>query len=412
MLEILVEDFTPPLDIRCINGKLKHGYGWDAGNRTFWSKKLRDQTCTATRVAEYYPKVDHTPVYLVTVPEIEGFFKTDWITALPEATVERLIKFNIPILLSQPDEYFVRYDQEQIERFDRTLSERGLGTNTVFTHSINISYDQNQTIAVGQRQIINFFSYGWLNTASINSVAADTTVNRDRDYICINRTMRDIRGLFYLNYIDRQDSAYVSFIAEYGGKPLSVQHMQYKFNIALQYVSEDFRNKLMPHIDSATASLPKFLDSEKNQAVKGISNSDLESLRKKVWFEIVTETHDIDYDNTDIAILTEKTLFPIAAGLPFIVLGHKKIYRLLDELGFQRYDFDYDPDCNLTERFGQLNRFLDRFKSWTGEEKAQWFAEQQSRIAHNQQLLASVKWITLESSLLEQRILSGVDSSA
>ena len=122
----------------------------------------------------------------------------------------------------------------------------------------------------------------------------------------------------------------------------------------------------------------------------------------------MTETHDIKHDAEDIAILSEKALFPIAHGIPFIALGHKKLYQLLTELGFEMYDsFEYDAEGTIEQRLASINSWMDKFNAMTQSQRKLWFQSQRDKIKHNKDLLFKTDWDTLE----ELEILAAVGSA-
>lgn len=399
MLNILVEDVENVDMFVCANGLRLRGQpriGWHLGNQMYWAKKVRSHWyCNYIKISDYTAE-QGPAILLISVPSIEGFFDDAWVHTMPQATVDLVKQYNIPILLTQPDEYFVNYNQEQIAKFDQSLSQRGLTTNLVMTHSINKCYGANKEIHVGQRKIINIFAFGWLNTTKINPVPIKRSEFKRKSWISINRTMRELRSLFYLNSVTRNEvnTGHVSFMAEYGGGTVVDFDLPRMFNVACEYVSEPMRTHLRTAIPEAVASLPRYLDT--NAKTNGLTNADLESYRAQSWFEIVTETHDIKHDAEDIAILSEKAMFPIAHGLPFIALGHKKLYQLLSDLGFQMYDMGYNAEGNIEQRLASINLWMDTFNAMTQSEREAWFESQQDKIKHNQNLLYTTDWDKLE----------------
>jgi hypothetical protein len=183
-------------------------------------------------------------------------------------------------------------------------------------------------------------------------------------------------------------------MAEYGGGTVVDFDLPRMFNVACEYVSEPMRTHLRAAIPEAVASLPRYLDT--NAKTNGLTNADLESYRAQSWFEIVTETHDIKHDAEDIAILSEKAMFPIAHGLPFIALGHRRLYQLLSDLGFQMYDMGYNAEGNIEQRLASINLWMDTFNAMTQSEREAWFESQQDKIKHNQNLLYTTDWDKLE----------------
>jgi len=400
MLNILVEDVENVDMFVCANGLRLRGQttlGWHLGNQMYWAKKIRRHWyCNYIKISDYTPE-QGPAILLISVPGIEGFFDDAWIHTMPQATVDLVRQYNIPIMLTQPDEYFVSYSQEQIERFDRSLCERGLTSNLVMTHSINKCYGANREIHIGQRKIINIFAFGWLSTTKINPVKIRRSEYKRRSWVCINRTMRELRSLFYLNAISNNidKSGYISFMAEYGGKPVVDFDLPRMFTVACEYVSEPVRTHLRAAIPEAVASLPRYLDA--NKKANGLTNPDLESYRAQAWFEVVTETHDIKHDVEDIAILSEKALFPIAHGIPFIAVGHKKLYQLLTELGFEMYDsFEYNAEGTIEQRLASINAWMLKFNAMTQSQRKMWFQSQRDKIKHNKDLLFKTDWDTLE----------------
>lgn len=81
----------------------------------------------------------------------------------------------------------------------------------------------------------------------------------------------------------------------------------------------------------------------------------LKALYKSAQSSIVTESIYSDSPG----IITEKTLFAIAAHHPFLCIGHQHIHRELKERGFQLYDSLFDLDFDVIESEYRLDAALE-----------------------------------------------------
>jgi len=419
MLQVLIEKFDEksgyPMCINTVHGAQSQ---WAVSNQNVWRQKK--DSCLFKTVAELSaelktnPRITLPTVYLVMIPNIGGFFDTDWISMLSPTTVELLHDYNIPILLSQPEEYFVNYNLTDIIAFDKKLTEFSLEHNLIITHCIVENYNQNKTIDVGQRRIRSVYSHTWLSRtrtivkhAEQNQIATPDDSSEPfekKDYICINRTLRELRCLFYLNEINREvtsgvpNNSWVSMVSEWGGEAIGDSRLfDFQLRRATEFIDGvDFKSAMQALVPRAASTLPKILDGGKNwdfSLTTSLSHPLLNKYRQASRLEIVTETHDMNKDNDDIAILSEKFLHPIVNKLPFIVLGHKKIDKLFRELGFHSYyDLGVLSDNSIDLRLTQLNNFLDKFTVMSDEEKLSWHESQDYIIQLNYDVLMNTDW--------------------
>jgi len=419
MLQVLIEKFDEisgyPMCINTIHGAQSQ---WAVSNQKVWQQKKN--TCSFKTIDELSEEIKTNPritlptVYLVMIPDIGGFFDTDWISMLPPKTSEILHDYNIPILLSQPEEYFVNYSLTDIIAFDKKLAEFSLEHNLIITHSIVENYNQNKTIDIGHRRIRSVYSHTWLSrTRSVIKHAERNDITEavddgeplpKKDYICVNRTIRELRCLFYLNEILREvasgvpNNSWVSLVSEWGGEKIGDARLfDFQLRRATEFIdSVDTKAALQSIIPRAASTLPKILDGGKNWdflLTSGLSHPLLTKYRRASWFEVVTETHVMNEDYDDIAILSEKFLHPIVNKLPFITLGHKKVDKLVRELGFHSYyDIGVLSDNTIDLRLTQLNNFLDKFTAMTEEEKIAWYKSQEYIMQLNYDVLVDTDW--------------------
>lgn len=94
---------------------------------------------------------------------------------------------------------------------------------------------------------------------------------------------------------------------------------------------------------------------------------------KNVFVDVVSETIFLEDDNV---WFTEKTVYPILIGLPFIISSTRGIYKLLHYLGFKTFsdfwDESFDDIFNHEERIKKIKDILDYIaNTYNTEQKRQ-----------------------------------------
>jgi len=102
------------------------------------------------------------------------------------------------------------------------------------------------------------------------------------------------------------------------------------------------------------------------------------------WLSVVSEASFSEEDTT--CFISEKTFKPIAVGHPFIIYGNKHSLRYLRDLGYQTFspyiNEAYD-DLNGWDRLIAIVKELERIKSFTNQQKFDWFKQIIPILKHN-----------------------------
>lgn len=102
------------------------------------------------------------------------------------------------------------------------------------------------------------------------------------------------------------------------------------------------------------------------------------------WLSVVSEASFSEEDTT--CFISEKTFKPIAVGHPFIIYGNKHSLRYLRDLGYQTFspyiNEAYD-DLNGWDRLIAIVKELERIKSFTNQQKVDWFKQIIPILKHN-----------------------------
>ena len=105
----------------------------------------------------------------------------------------------------------------------------------------------------------------------------------------------------------------------------------------------------------------------------------------KFFTELVIETYVMG--NTFFP--TEKTLRPIIAETPFIVMGPRNYLQNLKKLGFKTFDRWWDESydhCEGLHRIRELEKNINKILSWSQEKIQSTLAEMQPILKHNRDL--------------------------
>lgn len=361
MLQIITEK-KGPNDFMCINDvvqdlAIKHSGNynieWKDRNHNAWNKRFKTEHFKNITIQEY--DASQPAYYLVTMPNTIDRFNTTWARFITQDTVDILKQYNIPILLSQPLEHthdYIDTGRDNLNRLDykimaldTLLASKGLHTNNIAIHGI--SKVHRNIYDLNQRKIFDIFSTEFLNQGKFyldqdqshhNSLCTfeDHVENKDiksKTFILLNRLLRDIRCLSALKLTPYLDNSIFTFLGIEPGNQLTVSEVKERFELIcdINNVPEE-KDKISAFLRNFPYKLPH--DEEENQRLNHIINQ----TRKKVYYELVAETHDMNIFDKDLSILSEKILWPILNHLPFLIIGHRRNHEFLRELGFKTFE--------------------------------------------------------------------------
>lgn len=447
ILNILVEEATDT-SYKCINTRIidklrgwqkQPDIVWQKGNVHVWRlmQKNKEQF-NFISVKDFHKADDNPTIYLVTIPFIKDHLSTTWVRWLPDATQKILKEHNIPIVLSQPHEYFLGHIEHAGQRsygfhrpsdamslFSDALDQRGLHTNDIIIHGIAATHTKKGFIEVGQRKVYEAYCYDYFNSGKeyINSYKdndfsnknmerykflsfddhMDSTMEKDKLAICLNRQPRDLRCLLLLSNEKYMDESIFTFLAEEPlHVPISKEELNERFQTALNILpNTPYTQKLYDSIEPLLARMPMELEEREGEREDHMNaNYALNKARKRAWFEMVTETHEWIKQEFSVSIITEKTIWPILNNMPFCIQGHKENYTFLKDLGFNLFEDDLlnqeilrrdmvHEDLNKSLLFGTEQMF-ERFNGW--HKNAKYLMSRKEVIRHNFSILRDIDW--------------------
>jgi hypothetical protein len=443
-LNILVEEATDT-SYKCINTKIidklrgwqkQPDIVWQKGNLHVWRLMQKNKEQFNFVPVKEFNKADDTPtIYLVTIPFIKDHLSTTWVRWLPDATQKILKEHNIPIVLSQPHEYFLGHIEqhsygfhrpsETMSLFSEALDQRGLHTNDIIIHGIAATHTAKGFIEVGQRKVYEAYCYDYFNSGReyINTYKnkdlsnekmerykflsfdnhIDATDKKDKLAICLNRQPRDLRCLLLLANETYMDDSIFTFLAEEPlNVPMTKDEIHEKFKTALDLLpNTPYTQKLYSSIEPLLRRIPMELQEREGEREDHMNaNYALNEARRRAWFEMVTETHEWNKQDFSVSIITEKTIWPILNNMPFCVQGHKENYTFLKYLGFNIFEDDLlnqevlrremvHEDLNKSLLYGTEQMF-ERFNAW--HKNGKYLISRKDIIRHNFSLLRDIDW--------------------
>lgn len=446
-LNVLVE-VVGTNSFKCINTiimeKLKSvqnnpSIGWHVSNQYVWEQLHQDTNhFNFLNTSDYLENCnkDEPAIYLVTVPFINDHLNTTWTRWIPNDTLKILKEYNIPIVISQPHEYYLGHlDQQAYHHFNpsqemallsQALDQQGLLHNDIIIHGIAATNSKPGFFEVGQRRVYeaycyNYFAKGksfhvdWVHQDLSHPTMArykyltiqdhlDAVETKDKISVCFNRQPRDIRCLLLLANVEQLDTSVFTFLAE---EPLHVPMLDTDVKERLELSLEDlpqtdYTDKLRNNVPLVIKKLNHLKLQERDGERFDHMNQNyvLNQERRRAWFEMVTETHEWSKRDYAVSIITEKTIWPIINNMPFCVQGHRENYQFLKDLGFMLFE-DTLLIQEATKR-DLINENLDksslfateqmyeRFNAWYKNWK--FLAEAQDQIEHNFNLLTQTDW--------------------
>lgn len=449
ILNVLVEELGQD-DFKCMNTIImeklkpadlpytKENSGWHFNNLEIW-KKYQNQTehFKFISVKDFKEEDNQNPtIYLITVPYLEDHLNVTWIRYIPDVTRKLLIEKKIPIVLSQPHEYFLGHTvqhayhhfrpSEAMAHFSSVLDSKGLTKNDIIIHGISGTISKPGFFNVGSRKVYEAYCYdyfksgrGFLDDYSGQNLSHPTMARykfltrkdhinfadqKDKISVCFNRQPRDIRCLVLLSNADQLDTSVFTFLAE---EPLHVPmcdtDIKERLEISLlELPNNEYTKKLRSNIPLVIKKLNSLkLDERPGERLDHMnSNYVLNQERKRAWFEMVTETHEWTAKDYSCFIISEKTLWPILNNMPFCVQGHRENYEFLKNLGFDLFEEtllmqeatkrdlvndDLDMSCLYA-----TNQMYERFNAYNKNVK--YLMEHKDRIQKNFKLLTETNW--------------------
>ena len=172
-----------------------------------------------------------------------------------------------------------------------------------------LEFLSQENIILKREEHLNLF-------ANLKTICID---DRDKKFIFLNRVMRDIRCLTALKLTPYIEQGVFSFLGEeFAHYKLNNNDVKSRLELVcdVNNVPEE-KDKISTFMRSFPYNIEN--DDHQNQRLNNIMND----LRKKVYYEIVAETHDMQVFDKDVSILSEKILWPILNNLPFIETPEK-----------------------------------------------------------------------------------------
>jgi hypothetical protein len=155
---------------------------------------------------------------------------------------------------------------------------------------------------------------------------------------------------------------------------------------------EQFKNKIINYL-----STPLQIDGDWSDRSGPSPDTDPRTIFNHEIFKnsllsVVTETA-MDFPGI---FITEKTLKPIVAGHPFMVLGQYKFLDSLRDMGykvdFPGIDQSYDDIINPIERFNQFHNSLEKWCKYSRKDKTQFCKSSLELVKHNMKLFNSTRF--------------------
>ncbi len=444
-LNILVEECSSH-HFKCINTKIMEvlkswqetpDIGWTKTNNYIWETyHNKPEHFNFISVEDYKEEDKLNPtIYLVTIPFINDHLNTTWVRWLPDSTLKLLKENNIPIVLSQPHEYFLGhlehfsyhhfYPSQEMARLSSVLDQKGLFTNDIIIHGIAATSSKPGFMGVGQRKVYEAYCYDYFSNGKMfidDWTGHDLTdpkmarykyltwrdhfnegINKDKTSVCFNRQPRDLRCLLLLCCEAELDSSVFTFLAEDPiNVPMTNADIEQRLNDIVDSLPQsEYVNKLRQSIIPLINKMPLELEELEGERIDHMNaNYALNQERKRAWFEMVTETHEWTKKDLAVSIITEKTIWPIVNNMPFCVQGHKENYEFLKNLGFKLFEDTLlnqealkrdiiHEDLDKSSLFA-TEQMYERFNAWYKNIK--FLQDAKDQIRHNFELLSQTDW--------------------
>ena len=366
-------------------------------------------------IDEYVYNPDVPVFYLVKIAITQDHFNPMWLNGISKKSLQLLKEHNIPLLLSQPKEYFTDlisesspYKTTSVSRFfDKKLCEIGLYKNNLIIHGIVNYTSEEKYFNEGQRKIFYHYSYYFFNRAktflnnSNNFCTAENHVfeNKTKLGICLNRQPREIRCLLLTKLVKYLNDSIFTMLGE---EPLHNKLTQAQINQIFELninliQDETLKSELLEKLDLFKTRYPGNYRIKEN-ALETKNHADhntrLNEARQNALFELVTETHEFKNRNADISIITEKTLWPILNQMPFSVAGHRGNYKFLKELGFNLFEEWLLMEYQVNDSIENLLKYSDEMfeKVKTNDHVKVWYKESMESCKNNFNLLVKTDW--------------------
>jgi hypothetical protein len=258
-------------------------------------------------------------------------------------------------------------------RLDSLCDTHGIDRDRYRVISSNTSADQlSRSICFHDFEL-------WYHQRNINVQALPVSLDRDRDFLCLNRVhkswraavMTDLRSLGVL------DNSLWSYCAVPASDDASDNPIQVDLIPQLRYRTQQFMSNAPYYADELT-------DDQRNDH----SMMPLD-LFQRTYANIVIESQ-FDVDQSGGAFLTEKTFKPIKHAQVFFVVGAAGSLAALRELGYRVFDHVLDNSYDLVE--DPTHRWLavrDAVQQAQQQGLGDIYARCREDIEHNQELFLS-----------------------
>ncbi len=416
-------------DFSCIGMKLtemqeKHTgvarKNWAKGNRIQLKRLIDSGHVEIYSHEQMYAIADEVRTvptfYVVTISDISAMFETGWIYWLPKNVLSFLKETGIPILLSQPGEFGFEWlehtgDISKLSQtyiaFDRRLHNEGL-SNPIVIHNMSKLY---MKLSTDSRNYESVYSRQWIEHVRLPQNLSRGTltyqqhlenVNNKKIFFCSNRAPREARCLLLLSMLKNNTlkDGHVSFLCEAPANvKLSEQEIKNCFTSLRFFSNSGLFDMYAEYIEPVLEMLPLHLEEDETLKQEHVLvNNSINNHRLNSLIEIVTETHDFTREPVQAGVLSEKIFWPIVNQMPFVVLGHRRNSKLLEDLGFKTFDnelkVEAHPTVNVYDRVEYINNIIKRFANMTPNEKFDWLNSDvvREKIEHNYNHLVNTDW--------------------
>lgn len=220
-------------------------------------------------------------------------------------------------------------------------------------------------------------------------ISIDQTVDKikrlsDKYFLCLNRRVRPLRVVSLYKMF--KSSILPNTIMSYDKLAENIPQRAYEYlHGDISKLDSEIVKKL---IDSSPCIIDRTdFETDWNQIT--FIERDV-----NVLMSIVHETLHESYNGTNIFI-TEKTLRPMLANHPIIVIGQPGANTKLPLMGYKTYDAYFDLSFDTVEnhferldlQIHQLEELNEKFKSMTSDQRIKWLLQDVETLEHNKNLL-------------------------
>ena len=369
---------------------------------------------------------DTDVIYYVETKSTQDHLNPLWTYCISPRTIKKLQKYNIPIMINETQEFFMDYVSEGnhtrssslADFLDKKLINLGLINNNIIINGVANLGDSTPFIPLSNRKIFTNYSFYFFSRAKffinqditnkqLSTIQEHLNTDKDKIGLCINRQPRELRCvLLALLESYRKESIFTMLGEEPLHNKLSIGEVYEKFRSdVLLLKDEDLKEQGLKNIESLIKDFPEEFDIERNKDARKlhtIPNKEINKVRLRCMFELVTETHDSKYKELDASVITEKSLWPILNKIPFAIIGHQGNYRFLKKLGFNLYEKDLlsENDTNNTYEHN-FRSCIELFHKFKYTDTSNWVEDHKDACELNFSIILNTNWGKVEADNLK-----------